>query len=228
MTFARSRELFGLYEPDPGRAAAHLVRPPGTAAAEGRARQPGLHARRPVVPRTPGGPPHHPTRQLRAGPGDRDPAGRVGAGRLAAGGRRDSRRRGCRTGATPRTRGRTSLPPTTSTRPSWRRGGRRCAARPAPDWVDLTTRPSHLRIHGGQSPVGRQRPSLVARRVSAPACELSTVVEFGPRDHRQLAGVTAYYNTLNWHFLYLTRSDDGRGVLELLSSDRGRRTGTPG
>ena len=28
----------------------------------------------------------------------------------------------------------------------------------APDWVDLASRPSHLRITGGQSPVGRQAP----------------------------------------------------------------------
>lgn len=100
--------------------------------------------------------------------------------------------------------------------------------RPAtPDWVDLTSRPSHLRIHGGQSPVGRQAPSLVARRVGATHCALETVLEFDPLDHRQLAGITAYYNTLNWHHLYLTRSDDGRRVLELLSSDSGRRTARP-
>ncbi|MCZ7374989.1 glycoside hydrolase family 43 protein [Micromonospora sp. WMMC250] len=95
------------------------------------------------------------------------------------------------------------------------------------DWVDLHARPSYLRIHGGQSPVGRQAPSLVARRVGAMHCSLETVVEFDPADHRQLAGITAYYNTLNWHHLYLTRDDDGRTVLELLSSDNGRRTPYP-
>ncbi|MEU8421347.1 glycoside hydrolase family 43 protein [Micromonospora sp. NPDC048835] len=100
--------------------------------------------------------------------------------------------------------------------------------RPAtPDWVDLRTRPSYLRVHGGQSPVGRQTPSLVGRRVGAMECSLETVVEFAPADHRQLAGITAYYNTLNWHHLYLTRTDDGRTVLELLSSDNGRRTAYP-
>ncbi|MBM7489209.1 xylan 1,4-beta-xylosidase [Micromonospora luteifusca] len=100
--------------------------------------------------------------------------------------------------------------------------------RPAtPDWIDLRSRPSHLRVHGGQSPVGRQAPSLVARRVEATHCSLETVVEFNPADHRQLAGITAYYNTLNWHHLYLTRADDGRAVLELLSSDNGRRTPYP-
>ncbi|MEU4569119.1 glycoside hydrolase family 43 protein [Micromonospora sp. NPDC023956] len=100
--------------------------------------------------------------------------------------------------------------------------------RPAgPDWIDLRSRPSHLRIHGGQSPVGRQTPSLVARRVGATHCSLETVVEFDPRDHRHLAGITAYYNTLNWHHLYLTRADDGQVVLELLSADSGRRTAYP-
>lgn len=75
--------------------------------------------------------------------------------------------------------------------------------------------------------MGRQAPSLVARRVGATHCSLETVVEFDPLDHRQLAGITAYYNTLNWHHLYLTRADDGRTVLELLSSDNGRRTPYP-
>ncbi|MEU7823593.1 glycoside hydrolase family 43 protein [Catellatospora sp. NPDC049133] len=100
--------------------------------------------------------------------------------------------------------------------------------RPAgPEWLDLRARPSHLRIRGGQSPVGKQTPSLVARRVGATHCSLETVVEFDPADHRHLAGITAYYNTLNWHYLYVTRADDGRAVLELLSSDSGRRTVYP-
>ncbi|MFC7546836.1 glycoside hydrolase family 43 protein [Plantactinospora sp. GCM10030261] len=100
--------------------------------------------------------------------------------------------------------------------------------RPAtPDWIDLRSRPSYLRVHGGQSPVGRQAPSLVARRAAAARCSLETVVEFTPASHRHLAGVTGYYNSMNWHHLYLTRADDGRVVLELLSADSGRRTAYP-
>ncbi|MEV4417986.1 family 43 glycosylhydrolase, partial [Catellatospora sp. NPDC049609] len=100
--------------------------------------------------------------------------------------------------------------------------------RPAtPDWVDLRSRPSHLRVHGGQSPVGKQTPSLVARRVGATRCTLATVVEFDPANHRQLAGITAYYNTANWYYAYLTRADDGRRTLEVLSSDSGKRVAHP-
>jgi hypothetical protein len=36
-----------------------------------------------------------------------------------------------------------------------------------PEWIDLTTRPSYLRIRGDRSPMSRLRPSLVARRVNA-------------------------------------------------------------
>lgn len=95
--------------------------------------------------------------------------------------------------------------------------------RPAtPDWVSLSERPGFLRVYGGHSPVSRFRPSLVARRMTATRCEFSAVLEFTPESFRQLAGITAYYNTRNWHYLYLTREDDGRRVLEVRSCDSGR------
>lgn len=95
------------------------------------------------------------------------------------------------------------------------------------DWADLSARPSHLRIHGGQSPVGHQRPSLVARRVTARRSSLETTMRFRPASYRQLAGVTAYYNTRNWHYAYVTADDDGRPVVEVLSCDTGRPTPHP-
>ncbi|GAB2583294.1 xylan 1,4-beta-xylosidase [Paractinoplanes abujensis] len=101
--------------------------------------------------------------------------------------------------------------------------------RPAtPDWVDLSARPSHLRIHGGRSPMARHRPSLVARRVTARRCTFEATCEFTPRNARQLAGITAYYNTRNWYYLHLTADDDGTPVLDLLVCDSGRVTTAPG
>lgn len=99
---------------------------------------------------------------------------------------------------------------------------------PSPDWVSLSERPSHLRIHGGQSPRGTQRPSLVACRATARRCSLEATVEFAPRNFRQLAGVTAYYNTRNWHFAAITADDDGARVLDVFSSDSGTITAHPG
>ncbi|MCA2215041.1 glycoside hydrolase family 43 protein [Jidongwangia harbinensis] len=96
------------------------------------------------------------------------------------------------------------------------------------DWIDLSTRPSHLRIHGGQSPMARHRPSLVARRVTARRCTFEAVLEFEPRNYRQLAGITGYYNSRNWYYLHMTADDDGRAVLDVLCCDSGRVTSAPG
>ncbi|MFC7530867.1 glycoside hydrolase family 43 protein [Actinoplanes sp. GCM10030250] len=101
--------------------------------------------------------------------------------------------------------------------------------RPAtPDWIDLSARPSHLRIRGGQSPMARHRPSLVARRVTAPRSTFTATCEFEPRDFRQLAGITAYYNSRNWYYLHVTADDDGAAVLDVLCCDSGRVTAAPG
>ncbi|GIF38933.1 glycoside hydrolase family 43 protein [Actinoplanes xinjiangensis] len=101
--------------------------------------------------------------------------------------------------------------------------------RPAtPDWVDLTSRPSYLRIQGGQSPMARHRPSLVARRVTDSRCTFEATVEFVPRNFRQLAGITAYYNSRNWYYLHMTADDDGRPVLDVLCCDSGRVAAAPG
>ncbi|WP_436531531.1 glycoside hydrolase family 43 protein [Actinoplanes sp. HUAS TT8] len=100
--------------------------------------------------------------------------------------------------------------------------------RPAtPDWVDLTSRPSHLRLHGGQSPMARHRPSLVARRVTAQRCVFEATLEFEPRTYRDLAGITAYYNTRNWYYLHVTADDDGAAVLDVLCCDSARVTAAP-
>lgn len=97
--------------------------------------------------------------------------------------------------------------------------------RPAdPSWLDLTSAPSGLRIHGGRSPQSLIGPSLVARRVTAPRCSFEATVEFRPHSFQQLAGITAYYNTRNWYYLHLTADDRGRTVLRRAACDRGVTT----
>lgn len=98
--------------------------------------------------------------------------------------------------------------------------------RPAsPDWLQVQG--SRLRVHGGQSPVGRFRPSLVGRRVTARRCSLEATVDFEPASFRHLAGVTGYYNSRNWHYAYVTVDGEGRRVLEVLSCDGGTRRAHP-
>ncbi|WTS58136.1 family 43 glycosylhydrolase [Streptomyces sp. NBC_00101] len=93
----------------------------------------------------------------------------------------------------------------------------------APDWLSLTDRPSHLRIRGGRSPRSLVGPSLVAQRVTAPRCSFEATMEYRPAGFQHLAGITAYYNTQNWYYLYAT-ADDGRPVLRTARSDRGDLT----
>ncbi len=100
--------------------------------------------------------------------------------------------------------------------------------RPAePAWLSLTERPSHLRIRGGRSPQSRTGQSLVAVRVSQSRCAFEATVDFQPTGYQHLAGVTAYYNTRNWHLLYLTADDTGARVLRVATRDRGVLTVYP-
>ncbi|QFR02025.1 glycoside hydrolase family 43 protein [Streptomyces phaeolivaceus] len=98
--------------------------------------------------------------------------------------------------------------------------------RPAgPEWVE--PRPGRLRVRGGQSPVGRRTPSLVARRVTARRCSFETELTFAPGSTDHLAGLTAYYDTRNRHYLYVTADDDGSPVLRALSCTAGALTAHP-
>jgi xylan 1,4-beta-xylosidase len=92
----------------------------------------------------------------------------------------------------------------------------------AEDWLSLTERPSHLRLRGGRSPRSLVGASLVARRADAPRCSFEAMMEYQPRGVQQLAGITAYYNSENWYFLHVTVDDDGREVVRVTRSDRGR------
>lgn len=97
--------------------------------------------------------------------------------------------------------------------------------RPASDdWLSLTDRPSHLRVHGGRSPRSQLGASLVARRATALRFGFEATMEYEPRGVQRLAGITAYYNSENWYFLHVTADDDGRSVLRVARSDRGRMT----
>ncbi|GHC90987.1 xylan 1,4-beta-xylosidase [Nocardiopsis terrae] len=89
-------------------------------------------------------------------------------------------------------------------------------------WVSLAERPGHLRVRGGESPSGTRRPSLVARRVQHERCVLETVMEFSTDTFQRMAGLTAYYNMRQWHYLHVG-FDEREGMFAgVLSSDRGR------
>ncbi|WP_017574609.1 glycoside hydrolase family 43 protein [Nocardiopsis kunsanensis] len=89
-------------------------------------------------------------------------------------------------------------------------------------WLSLTERPGHLRVRGGQSPSGTRRPSLVARRVQHERCVMETVMEFSTRTFQRMAGLTAYYNMRQWHYLRVGFDEQDGLFAGVLSCDRGR------
>jgi xylan 1,4-beta-xylosidase len=93
---------------------------------------------------------------------------------------------------------------------------------PAPGWLSLEERPGYLRLYGGESPVSLREPSLVGRRVQHRRASFETEVSLAPRTFQQMAGLAAYYNTLNWCYARLTWHDLRGPCIDVLVSDRGR------
>lgn len=71
----------------------------------------------------------------------------------------------------------------------------------------LSARPGHLRLYGRESLGSVFRQSLVARRLQAHSCSVSTVVEFEPEHFQQSAGLVCYYNSTKFHYLYVSHDE---------------------
>jgi xylan 1,4-beta-xylosidase len=76
---------------------------------------------------------------------------------------------------------------------------------PWPDELfSLTERPGHLRLFGRESIGSLFRQSLVARRQQSHCYSASTMVDFEPGQFQQMAGLVCYYNSLKYHYLYIS------------------------
>jgi xylan 1,4-beta-xylosidase len=91
------------------------------------------------------------------------------------------------------------------------------------DWMSLKVRKGFLRLFGRESLGSRHHVSLVGRRLTAFKMEIDTCVEFDPKHFQQMAGLSAYYQTLLYHFLYITHDEKiGGTCLNIMTCDRGR------
>lgn len=77
----------------------------------------------------------------------------------------------------------------------------------------LSDRPGFLRLYGQEAITSPNRQSLVARRLDCFKAEATVKLEFHPEDFQQMAGLTVFYDTFNFFYLYL--SGDGHGEREL-------------
>ncbi len=91
-----------------------------------------------------------------------------------------------------------------------------------PSWGNLTERPGFLRLYGRHSPTSRFNQSLVARRLQHFWTNIETSLEFNPTDFRQMAGLISVYNEKNFIYLRISYNNDiGRNVA-VIKVDRGK------
>lgn len=90
---------------------------------------------------------------------------------------------------------------------------------PWPDELfSLTARLGHLRLFGRESIGSQFRQALVARRQQAHCFSAATVVEFEPEHFQQMAGLVCYYNSLKFHYLYISSDEKGGKFLQVMSA----------
>jgi xylan 1,4-beta-xylosidase len=79
---------------------------------------------------------------------------------------------------------------------------------PYPDELfSLTARKGHLRLFGRETMGSQFKQALVARRQQAHCYSATTVVDFEPQHYQQAAGLTCYYNSAKFHYLYVSHEE---------------------
>ena len=89
-------------------------------------------------------------------------------------------------------------------------------------WGNTTERPGWLRLHGRESLASPFYQTHVARRLQAFHTRVTTKLDFKPYSYKQLAGLTAFYDTQN-HYALMVNFDEEQGgrCLRLLRADAG-------
>jgi xylan 1,4-beta-xylosidase len=71
----------------------------------------------------------------------------------------------------------------------------------------LTARPGFLRLFGRETIGSLFKQSLVAQRQQSHCFSAATVVEFEPEHFHQAAGLVCYYNSVKFHYLYVSHDE---------------------
>ena len=72
----------------------------------------------------------------------------------------------------------------------------------------LTDCPGHLRLYGRETIGSLFTQSLVARRQQSHCYTAETVVDFEPDRFQQMAGLVTYYNGSKFHYLYISHDEE--------------------
>ncbi len=85
--------------------------------------------------------------------------------------------------------------------------------------MSLTERKGYLRLYGHESLSSRFRQSFVARRQQSFIFRAETSLEFEPENFQQMAGLTCFYDTTNYIYLYVSRDEEKGKIINLMIND---------
>jgi len=74
-------------------------------------------------------------------------------------------------------------------------------------WLSLKERPGFLRLRGRESLSSKHEQSMVARRVTAFKCQVTTYLEFEPENFQQMAGLILFYDLQNYFYLRISEDE---------------------
>jgi xylan 1,4-beta-xylosidase len=80
-----------------------------------------------------------------------------------------------------------------------------------PDWVDIVSQKSFLRIRGQETLSSNYALGLIARRLTAFCAQFTAKLHFAPTHYHHLAGITCYYDSTSYYTLFKTY-DEQRGT----------------
>lgn len=95
---------------------------------------------------------------------------------------------------------------------------------PLGDRASLSEKKGWLRLTGAESLNSKFHQSLLAHRQQAFCCQAETKLSFHPENFQQMAGLTYFYNTQCYYYLYLSRDAQLGRVLSILCCDLGKGT----
>lgn len=95
---------------------------------------------------------------------------------------------------------------------------------PLAERASLSARKGWLRLTGAESLNSKFHQSLLAHRQQSFYCQAETKLEFHPWHFQQMAGLTYFYNTQCYYYLYLSREEHLGRVLSVMKCDLGQGT----
>ena len=85
---------------------------------------------------------------------------------------------------------------------------------------NLDERKGYLRLYGHEAITSCNYQSLVARRLQHHKAQATIEMEFDPKTFQQMAGLTVFYDTYNFFYLYLSRDEEeGYNALRIIVRD---------